>query len=169
MNATRRRSSEIDAALPAAVPQAGRRVQVRRSRVHGRGVFATRGLSEGEQVIEYKGEVIDWEEAMRRHPHDPTDPNHTFYFHLDNGHVIDGAVRGNSARWINHACEPNCEAQEDDGRIFIHALRDIAAGEELFFDYRLILEGRHTAKLKKEYACRCGAPSCRGTMLGPKR
>lgn len=169
MNATRRRSSEIDAASPAAGPEAGRRVQVRRSTVHGRGVFATRALAEGEQIIEYKGEVIDWEEAMRRHPHDPTDPNHTFYFHLDNGEVIDGAVRGNSARWINHACAPNCEAQEDDGRIFIHALRDIAAGEELFFDYRLILDGRHTAKVKKEYACRCGAPSCRGTMLGPKR
>ena len=83
--------------------------------------------------------------------------------------VIDGGVRGNSARWINHACAPNCETEDDGGRIFIKALRDIAPGEELFFDYRLVIDERYTAKLKKAYACRCGAPDCRGTMLGPKR
>jgi SET domain-containing protein len=148
---------------------AGRRIQVRRSGVHGRGVFAVQPLREGERIIEYKGQVIDWEEALRRHPHDPTDPNHTFYFHLDDGHVIDGAYQGNSSRWINHACEPNCEAEEIKGRIFIHALRDIPAGEELFFDYRLVIDERYTPKLKKAYACHCGAPTCRGTMLGPKR
>jgi SET domain-containing protein len=146
-----------------------RRLQVRRSGVHGKGVYAQVGLRAGEIIIEYKGEVIPWSEALRRHPHDPSDPNHTFYFHIDDDHVIDGGVRGNAARWINHACAPNCETEDDNGRIFIKALRDIAAGEELFFDYRLVIEERYTAKLKKAYACRCGAPDCRGTMLGPKR
>jgi SET domain-containing protein len=76
---------------------------------------------------------------------------------------------GNSSRWINHACDPNCEADEQDGRIFIKALRDIAAGEELNYDYGLIIEERYTKKLKAEYPCWCGAPTCRGTLLAPKR
>lgn len=105
---------------------------MRRSGVHGRGVFAMRDIAAGARLIEYRGEVIDWPEALRRHPHDPSQPNHTFYFHLDDGRVIDGNVRGNAARWINHACEPNCEADEIDGRIYIRALRDLHAGEELF-------------------------------------
>jgi uncharacterized protein len=146
-----------------------RRLQVRRSGVHGKGVYAQVPLRAGEIIIEYKGEVIPWDEALCRHPHDPSDPNHTFYFHIDDMHVIDGGVRGNSARWINHACAPNCETEDDNGRIFIKALRDIAPGEELFFDYRLVIDERYTAKLKKAYACRCGAADCRGTMLGPKR
>ena len=111
---------------------------------------------------------IDWDEAVRRHPHDPTQPNHTFYFHIEGGQVIDALYGGNDARWINHACEPNCEADEVDGQVFIQALRDIEPGEELFYDYGLVLDERHTAKVKKQFACWCGALTCRGTMLAPK-
>ena len=146
-----------------------RRLQVRRSGVHGRGVFAMVPVDAGTVLIEYKGEVITWDEALRRHPHDPSDPNHTFYFHVDEEHVIDGKVGGNSSRWINHSCEPNCEAEDRDGRIFIKALVDLFPGEELFFDYGLVIDGRLTAKLKKEYECRCGSPSCRHTMLAPRQ
>jgi SET domain-containing protein len=142
---------------------------VRRSGVHGKGVFALRPIAAGEPVIEYTGERITWKEALRRHPHDPKDPNHTFYFHIDDGHVIDALYGGNASRWINHACEPNCEADEQDGRVFIRALRDISPGEELYYDYGLVIDERYTPKLKKEYACRCGSPICRGTMLSPKR
>ncbi|MDH4052100.1 MAG: SET domain-containing protein-lysine N-methyltransferase [Rubrivivax sp.] len=147
----------------------GRRIQVRRSGVHGKGVFALRPIAAGERVIEYTGERIGWKEALRRHPHDPSDPHHTFYFSLEGGDVIDAKVGGNAARWINHACDPNCEADETDGRVFIQALRDLLPGEELFYDYGLILDERQTKKLKREYACRCGADSCRGTMLAPRR
>lgn len=148
----------------------GRRLQVRRSGVHGKGVFALRPLSAGERLIEYTGEVITWDEALRRHPHDPAHPTHTFYFHIDDGHVIDAKHGGNSSRWINHSCAPNCEAEETpDGRVFIKALRDIAAGEELFYDYGLVIDEPYTARLKAEYACWCGADGCRGTMLAPKR
>ena len=147
----------------------GRRIQVRLSGVHGKGVFALAPLARGEVIIEYKGEVITWQEALRRHPHDPKDPDHTFYFHVDDKHVIDAKVGGNAARWINHACQPNCEADEVDGRVFIKALRAVRPGEELFYDYGLILDDRHTAKVKKQFACRCGARKCRGTMLAPKR
>jgi uncharacterized protein len=146
----------------------GRRIQVRRSGVHGKGVFAIAPIARGERLIEYTGEVITWREALRRHPHDPNDPDHTFYFHIDDKHVIDAKVGGNAARWINHACTPNCEADEVDGRVFIQALRFIAPGEELFYDYGLVIEERYTQKLKKQFACRCGTRGCRGTMLAPK-
>ena len=145
-----------------------RRIQTRRSGVHGKGVFALQDLAEGETLIEYVGEVIRWKEALRRHPHDPSDPNHTFYFHIDEDHVIDAKVDGNSSRWINHSCKPNCEADEDDGRVFIKALRNIKAGDELFYDYGLIIDARYTPKLLAEYPCWCGAKSCRGTLLAPK-
>ncbi len=152
-----------------AARQSGRRIQVRRSGVHGKGVFAVLPIARDELVIEYRGEVITWREALRRHPHDPKDPNHTFYFHIDDKHVIDGKVHGNAARWINHACTPNCEADEVDGRVFIKALVDIQPGEELFYDYGLVIDERYTKKLKKLFECRCGSPHCRGTMLAPKR
>lgn len=145
-----------------------RKIEVRDSGVHGRGVYAAAPIAAGARIIEYTGERITWEEAVDRHPHDPAQPNHTFYFHLDGGLVIDALYGGNDARWINHACEPNCEAREKKGRVFIHALRDIAQGEELFYDYGLVIDARYTAKLKKEFECRCGSPQCRGTMLAPK-
>jgi SET domain-containing protein len=148
---------------------ASRRIQVRRSGVHGKGVFAVQRIAEGETIIEYVGEIINWKEALRRHPHDPKDPNHTFYFHVDEDHVIDAKVGGNSSRWINHSCDPNCEADEEEGRVFIKALRNIKPGEELNYDYGLIIDEPYTKKLKAEYPCWCGAKLCRGTLLAPKR
>ena len=147
----------------------GRRIQVRRSGVHGKGVFAARDLARGEVLIEYIGERISWEEALDRHPHDPLQPDHTFYFHLTDDCVIDANVGGNASRWINHACSPNCEADEVDGRVFIKARKAIKAGEELFYDYGLIIDEPYTKALKKRFECRCGTPRCRGTMLSPKR
>jgi SET domain-containing protein len=126
-------------------------------------------IAEGETIIEYVGEVISWDAAQERHPHDPADPNHTFYFSLEDGTVIDALYGGNSSRWINHSCDGNCEADEVAGRVYIKALRNITAGEELNYDYGLVLEDRYTKKLKAEYSCWCGTPSCRGTLLAPKR
>ena len=150
-------------------PRPSRRIQTRRSGVHGKGVFAVQDLAEGETLIEYVGEVINWAEAQARHPHDPSDPNHTFYFSLEDGNVIDALHGGNSSRWINHSCNGNCEADEVAGRVFIKALRNIPAGEELNYDYGLIIDERYTPKLKAEYPCWCGARQCRGTLLAPKR
>lgn len=146
-----------------------RRIQTRRSGVHGKGVFALQDIAEGETIIEYVGEVIGWEQAQARHPHDPQDPNHTFYFSLENGNVIDALHGGNSSRWINHSCDGNCEADEVDGRVYIRARRNIPAGEELNYDYGLVLDERYTPKLKAEYPCWCAAKTCRGTLLAPKR
>ncbi len=136
--------------------------------MHGKGVFALQDIAEGETLIEYVGEVISWEEAQDRHPHDPNDPNHTFYFHVNEDKVIDALHGGNSSRWINHSCDPNCEADEENERIFIKALRNIQAGEELNYDYGLIIDEPYTKKLLAEYPCWCGAKNCRGTLLSPK-
>lgn len=143
--------------------------EVRQSPVHGNGVFARRAIEAGERIIEYRGERISWDEATRRAAERGGPINHTFYFSLADGRVIDGGKRGNDARWINHACEPNCEAYEDEGHVYIHALRDIDAGEELNYNYALIYDERHTPALKRLFACRCGTPACSGTMLAPKR
>lgn len=148
---------------------ASRRIQTRRSGIHGKGVFAVQDIAEGETIIEYVGEIINWAEAERRHPHDPTDPKHTFYFHIDEDHVIDALYGGNSSRWINHSCDANCEADEHNGRVFIKALRNIKAGEELNYDYGLVIDAPYTKALKAEYPCWCGAKTCRGTLLAPKR
>jgi uncharacterized protein len=95
--------------------------------------------------------------------------HHTFLFAIDDDVVIDAAFRGNMARWINHSCEPNCDAVIDDARVFIESVRDIAPGEELTYDYNFILEERHTPSAKRRYPCICGAPGCRGTILAKKR
>lgn len=140
------------------------------SPIHGTGVFARRKITVGTCIIEYRGERISWEEAERRAEKTGQPVNHTYFFSLSDGRVIDGGRRGNEARFINHACEPNCEAMEhEDGRVFIYAMQDIERGEELHYNYALIYEGRHTPAIKRAFACRCGTPGCQGTYLAPKR
>jgi SET domain-containing protein len=141
------------------------RTEVYASRVHGQGVFALCHMAAGETVIEYVGEIISMVEAQRRHPHDPRNPEHTSYFHIDDARVIDGRYGGNASRWINHSCRPNCEPVERDGRIFIQTRRQIWRGEELTFDYGLMSDEPITRALKAKYACHCGAKKCKGTML----
>ena len=153
---------------PIIAPAHGKRIEVRNSGVHDKGVFALVPIAKGEIIIEYLGEVISWKKAQKRHPHDPSDPNHTFYFHVSKKNAIDALYGGNDARWINHACAPNCEADEAGGRIFIRTLRKIKAGEELNYDYGLIIDEKYTPELLAEYPCRCGYRMCRGTLLSPK-
>lgn len=140
---------------------------VRRSKLHGNGVFAARKIPAGTRILEYGGERISAKEADRRHPTNPDDPFHTFFFSLSSGKVIDGGSEGTDARWINHSCDPNCQAEEGRGgkRVYIVALRDLKRGEELFYDYGLVMEGRITKKLRDNYKCLCGAKTCRETML----
>lgn len=144
-------------------------IAVKNSKIHGRGVFVKKAIPKGAALIEYIGERIRWKEALRRHPHDPAQPNHTFYFSLEDSRVIDANVGGNAARWINHSCVPNCEADEilvdGESRVFIFSKRKLVPGEELFYDYSLNLDGKLTKKVKLEYACYCGSKKCRGTML----
>ena len=142
---------------------------IRFSSTHGHGAFAARMIRKGTRIIEYQGKRSSWKKAKRRPPSDPDDPYHTFIFSLDNGKVIDASIDGNAARWINHSCDPNCEAVEEDDRVFIHAKRTIRKDEELNYDYHLYVDGKVGKKLRKAYACYCGADNCRGTMLHVKK
>jgi uncharacterized protein len=144
-----------------------RRFVVRSSGIHGKGVFATTHIPKGTRLIEYKGKRLTEAQVDKRYADD--DDPHTFLFALDNGMVIDATLGGNSARWINHSCAPNCEAVDDDNRIYIETLRAIRPGEELSYNYGIELEERHTPELKRLYQCRCGARHCRGTILQPKK
>ena len=153
-----------------------RKIATRRSTIHGNGMFAVAPIAKGERLIEYKGRRRTHEEVDAGDSGD-VDSGHTFLFTLNDEYVIDANHEGNAARWINHSCDPNCEAvlEEDDGddrrldKVFIEAIRDIAPGEELSYNYGIRLEEKHTKELKKIWECRCGSPNCTGTMLQPKK
>ena len=153
-----------------------RKIVARKSPIHGNGVFAAAPIRKGERVIEYKGRRRTHEDVDNDVGGD-VDSGHTFLFTLNDDWVIDASYEGNDARWINHSCDPNCEAliEEDEGgdsrkdRVFIEAIRDIRPGEELSYNYGITLAERHTPRLKKIWACLCGSPKCTGTMLQPKR
>ena len=145
------------------------RCAVRKSPIHGRGVFALTQIPKKSRIIEYKGELISDAEADRRYSRLHENSPHTMLFSVDGGLVIDATRRGSAARWINHSCTPNCEIEEENSRVFIEARRDIRPGEELTYDYNLQIGERHTRAAKREHACFCGARRCRGTMLGEEK
>jgi uncharacterized protein len=144
---------------------------VRNSEIHGRGVFALRRIRKGTRIVEYTGERISNKEADRRYDDTKMKRHHTFLFMLDSKTVIDGAIRtgGGDASFINHSCEPNCEAVITGRKIFIHALHTIEPGTELAYDYQYERTGKNDAELEKFYVCRCGAPNCRGSIMKPAK
>jgi SET domain-containing protein len=144
---------------------------VRQSGIHGRGVFANRRIRKGTRILEYIGERIDNDEADRRYDDTKMKRHHTFLFTLDKDTVIDGAIErgGGDASYINHSCDPNCEAVITRKRIFIHALRTIEPGTELAYDYQYERTGENDEELEKFYVCRCGSDNCRGTIMKPEK
>ena len=143
--------------------------ELRRSDIQGRGAFATRLIRRGQRIIEYTGERIGDDEADRRYDDDKMSRHHTFLFVVDDKVIVDAAVGGNDSRFINHSCDPNCEAVIERKRIFIYALRTIRPGEELAYDYQYERTNDHSAEDEKFYKCKCGAPNCRGTILAPEK
>jgi SET domain-containing protein len=143
--------------------------EIRDSSIQGLGAFATEPIRAGTRLIEYTGERLTPAQADARYPDNVDERHHTYLFAIDDHVVIDAAVGGNAARFINHSCDPNCDAVIEDDRIWIDALRDIAPGEELAYDYAYILDERHTPRAKRRFPCNCGAANCRGTILAKKR
>ncbi len=137
--------------------------------MQGLGAFATSPIPAGTRLIEYAGERLTPAEADARYPDVAGERHHTFLFAIDEDIVIDAAVDGNEARFINHGCDPNCDAVIDGHRIWIDAIRDIEVGEELAYDYAYVLEERHSPAAKRRFPCDCGASTCRGTILTKKR
>ncbi len=137
--------------------------------MHGQGAFATRRIPSGTRLIEYAGARMTPAEADARYPEVPGVAHHTELFAIDDDIVIDASRDGNDARFINHSCDPNCDAVVEDDRIWIETIREVVPGEELPYDYAFILPERHSPAAKKRYPCNCGSTNCRGTMLARKR
>mgnify|MGYP001579190137 CR=1 FL=1 len=153
-----------------------RNLVLRRSKIHGNGVFAARDLPAGTRLVEYRGTLRSHDEIDQCYGGE-ADSGHTFLFTLNEQYVLDGNVGGNIARWINTSCDPNCETVvvEDPGgnkqrdRIYVETIKPVRAGDELTYDYCITLDEPHTPRLRKIWQCRCGTERCTGTMLRPKR
>jgi uncharacterized protein len=137
---------------------------VRNSKIHGRGVFAKRPIRKGTIILEYTGPIISEKEADKVGISTENGHSHTMLFQLDKKRVINGN-EGGDARYVNHGCDPNCETEQDGDHIYIKAVRAIKKGEELVYDYHLQVPGKITDEIRKEYACFCGSPLCRGTQI----
>jgi SET domain-containing protein len=152
-----------------------RRIVARRSPIHGNGVFAASAIPRGETLIEYKGTLMTHAQADELYG-DGGETGHTFLFTLNDDYIIDANLKGNSARWINHSCAPNCRALVEESasgdprkdKVVIESLRAIKPGEELTYNYGIVLDVPYTARLKKLWQCRCGSAKCTGTLLQPK-
>jgi len=132
---------------------------VKQSSIQGLGAYAGRVYKKDEDIGEYTGEHITSEEADERY----SEAEHFYIFQLESGTCIDPITDPtNLLKYINHSCDPNCESEERDGKIFLVALRDIVEGEELSFDYCVVAED------EEDLTCACGATNCKGTMKAEK-
>lgn len=144
-------------------------VEVRRSGIHGRGVFARVPIAAGVPVLEYTGERVTRAEGRRRYA-ETSGTRKTYLLRLNARTSIDGAVGGGPARFVNHGCMPSCELLVHRARVFVITRRRLRAGDELTFDYHLVVAGDVDLETARKAApCRCGAKRCRGTMLHPSR
>ena len=158
------------------MPMPKKKIEARLSTIHGNGVFATEAIAKGERIVRYKGKLRTHEQVDEEYG-DDDENGHTFLFTLNDDYVIDANVDGNIARWINHSCKPNCESEIEENakgkphkdKVYIEAMRDIKPGEELTYNYGIVLDEPHTKKVKQLWACKCGAKNCTGTMLQPKK
>ncbi len=165
---TKSQSTTVRTPTPQLANEHSRYFDVRKSGIQGKGAFANRKIRKGQRIIEYAGERISNDEADTRYDETKMRRHHTFLFTLTPRVVIDGNVNGNESIYINHSCEPNCEAVIEDGHIWIHALRTIQPDEELTYDYQYERTGDESEEeLEKFYKCRCGAPGCRGSIMKP--
>jgi uncharacterized protein len=129
-------------------------IEFRNSPIHGTGGYARVDIASGTEMVEYLGNKIDKQESLRQ-----CELDNPYIFTIDDQYDLDGNVDWNPARLLNHSCSPNAEAIDDEGRIWITALRDIKAGEEITFNYNYDLADY------KEHPCKCGAANCVGYIV----
>ncbi len=140
--------------------------EVRHSSIHNKGIFAATNIVKGTKVIEYVGEKINKKESDKRGDQElnlsKTDKTKgsVYIFELDKKYDVDGNVSYNTAKWINHSCDPNCETDIVDGHIWITAIKDVKKGEELSYDYNYGLDDW------EEHPCKCGCAKCAGYIVG---
>lgn len=136
-------------------------IQVRTSPIHGRGLFATHFIPEGMMVAEYVGDRITWDEGLRREALGGGD----YLFDVEGRFMIDGEGFEVDAARMNHACEPNCDVEIVENRVFIVTARAILPGEELTYDYGFDLSCAAGKDPRQVFPCHCGAIHCRGTLV----
>lgn len=139
-------------------------IEVRESEIHGTGIFAAMDIPKGAKVIEYVGARVTKKQAEKIadaqfEKGESGCEGHVYLFELNSRYDINGNVEWNTAKWINHSCDPNCETENDDDEIWIVALRDIKKGEELSYNYGYEFENYD------EHLCRCGTPNCVGYII----
>ena len=152
-----------------------RLISARRSGIHGKGVFALQDIPKGTTLCEYIGKQLTHAEADAKYAGN-VGTGHTFLFTLNDDYIIDANQGGGVARWINHSCKPNAKAwviEHETGdpkkdRVMIEAKRDIKKGEEITYNYGIVLDLPYTKELKALWPCHCGAKNCTGTLLQPK-
>lgn len=174
--ATKRRAATKAAPAKRARPSKPGRVgpvndwlELRRSPIHGLGGFARQDIPKGTKIIEYVGEKIGNREADRRYNDESMKKHHTFLFILNDRTCVDAAFEGNESRFLNHSCDPNSEAVITRGHIWIEAKRAIPKGTELVYDYQFEDDPKYTEEDLRFYACRCGSPKCRGTIVKTRK
>lgn len=147
-------------------PKQDQPFEIRRSKIQGRGAFATDNIRKGKRLIEYLGEPITHQEADKRYDDDDAaGRHHTFLFILDDDTVLDARKTRCDAKYLNHSCDPNCETVIEDGHIWIDAIKPIKVGEELVYDYQFEFDDEYEPEDIRYYACRCGTAKCRGTII----
>ncbi len=133
------------------------RVRIGQSRIHDAGLFATIDIKQGTKIIRYLGKKIPHEESDRR-----LAAGNVYIFGLDEHYAIDGNTLKNTARYINHSCDPNCQTEQFGNTIWIVAIKDIQPGEELTYNYGYDDEDY------ENNPCNCGANNCCGYILAPQ-
>lgn len=141
-------------------------IKVKKSGIHSKGVFAKKDIPKGTQIIEYIGKIITPEESEKiyekmfaNHLKNPNKAS-VYTFNIDENRDLNGGVWWNLAKYMNHCCSPNCESQmEDNGQIFVYAIRDIKKGEELVYNYG------YDAEHYKDHLCRCNSKNCVGHIV----
>ena len=139
---------------------------VKKSRVHGSGIFASKNIKKGVQIIQYIGEKISKKEGdlrsekrLKRYLHSKKTGS-VYIFELNSRFDIDGSPRYNKARYINHSCDPNCEVYGTGLKVWVYAIRDIKKGEELTYDYGFGFDQDY-----KDFPCKCGSKECVGYII----
>lgn len=150
-------------------PTSSEWIEVRNSFIHGTGVFAAKDIPKGTKIIEYVGRKVSKKEAeiiaeetLERAKSNPSE-GAVYLFEVNDDFDIDGNVEWNTAKFINHSCDPNCETEQDEeDRIWILSIREIKKGEELFFNYGYDLDDW------KNHPCKCGSAKCVGYIADEK-
>ena len=132
--------------------------KIKKSNIDKRGLYATKDIKKGTKIIEYVGKIISKKESNQNSKFD--NEKDIYLFNLNNRYDLDGDFKFNTARLINHSCDPNCEVEGVGLKLWISAIKNIKKGEELTYDY-----GFSYDKDYKQFPCKCGKPKCAGYIV----